>query len=233
MNILPILILGVACAAVILLYCNRKTRARLESIRGLLDMLNIVAALGVFVSLYYTVEQFKVSQKQQEKQELQGLAQVLAALTLEFDGNIDVCRKVLADESNYTAAVSVPDNIFHCDVTKQFVTTGLLNESRLKQLVPEKVRTDYASEKRVGATLWNTYHTMLMLNDVMNRTGQLMTLQVLTRTDNQIRAQTEFRLKGEMAFLVEKAKELQERLEACRPFIVELREKCSRLATEH
>jgi hypothetical protein len=102
--------------------------------------LNIVAALGVFVSLYYTVAQFKVSQKQQQKQELQGLAQVLTALTLEVDGNIDVCKKLLADESNYTAAVSVPVNLFHCDVTKQFVTTGLLNETRLEQLVPDKVK---------------------------------------------------------------------------------------------
>jgi hypothetical protein len=232
MNVLPIIILGLVCAAVILLYCNRRTRARLESIRGLLDILNIVTALGVFVSLYYTVAQFKVSQKQQERQELQGLAQVLTSLALEFDGNIDVCRKILADESNYTAAVSVPDNIFHCDVTKQFVTTGLLNESRLKQLVPDKVKTDYVSERRLGATLWNTYHTMLMLNDIMNRTEQLMTFQVLARTDNEIRAQTDFRLKGEMGFLVEKAKELQERLKACRPFIVELRDKCSQLAKE-
>src|SRR5258708_4811214 len=101
MNIWPIAILSLACLAVIGLYFNAKTRTRLESIRGLLDLLNIVAALGVFVSLYYTVAQFKVSQRQQEKQELQQLGQVLAALTLEFDGNLDVCTKVLAEGSNY------------------------------------------------------------------------------------------------------------------------------------
>lgn len=232
MNVLPIIILGLVCAAVVILYCNRKARARLESIKGLLDILNIVAALGVFVSLYYTVAQFKVSQKQQERQELQGLAQVLTALTLEFDGNIDVCRKILADESNYTAAVSVPANIFHCDVIKQFVTTGFLNETRLKQLVPDKMKTDYVSERRFGATFFNTYHKMLMLNDVINRTGQLMTFQVLASTDNQIRAQTDYRLKGEMGFLVQSAEELQESLKACRPLIVELRDKCSQLAKQ-
>lgn len=233
MNIWPIIILALACLTVILFYCNRKTRAKLESIRGLLDILNIVAALGVFVSLYYTVHQFKVSETQQEKQELRQLGQVLAALTLEFDANTDVCSNIVAEGSNYIAGQSVPENIFHCDVVKQFLTTGLLTESRLKQLVPEKVKTDYISEKRVGNTLWTTYHNMLLLNDMMARGAQLMTFQVLAKTDDQIRAQTEFRLKGEMAFVVEKAKKLQETLSACRPDVAELRDKCSRLAEEN
>jgi hypothetical protein len=232
MNIWPIVILSLVCLAVIGLYLNAKTRARLESIRGLLDLLNIVASLGVFVSLYYTVAQFKVSQRQQEKQELQQLGQVLAALTLEFDGNLDVCRKVLAEGSNYTTAISVPENVFHCEMVKQFLTTGLLNESRLKQLVPERVQTDYISEKRVGATLWNIHHNMLLLNEVMARSTQLLTFQVLAKTDDQIRAQTDVRIKGDMAFVVQTSKKLQETLSACRPLVVELRDRCSRLAKE-
>jgi hypothetical protein len=74
---------------------------------------------------------------------------------------------------------------------------------------------------------------MLLLNDIMNRNAQLLTFQTLARTDdNQIRAQTDFRLKGEMAYLVEKSKEIQERLKECRAFIVGLRDKCCRLAKE-
>jgi hypothetical protein len=158
MNVWPIVILALAYVAVILLYCNRRIRTRLESIRGLLDIINIVAALSVFASLFYTIEQFKMSERQQEKQELQQLAQSLSALVLEFDANIDVCNKILADQTNYANAVSVPENRFHTDVLQHFLVTGTLNDARLRQLVPGKVATDYVSERRVGATSFNIYH---------------------------------------------------------------------------
>jgi hypothetical protein len=73
---------------------------------------------------------------------------------------------------------------------------------------------------------------MLLINDLIGRSVDIMTLQVLNKIDDQIRAQTDYRIKGNMGFVVQDAKELKETLTACRPTVIEFRDRCVQLAEE-
>lgn len=203
-------------------------RTWLEANPTLLDGWNGIAALSVFVFLYYTLRQFNLSQSDREEQESALLAQRLSALLLEIEMNIGVCDEILGAREEYLNARSVPLNHIHGDMLCHFATEGLLDEVTLERLIPQRIKAGDVTSRRMGVTLINAYHYLLQGNDIIDRGVTIMTLQALSQEDRRVDQRTNERLKHYMQGLVETAEKLRASLTTIRPILQEMEQSARR-----
>ena len=208
---------------VVLLICGSVVppfRCWLRRNRGLLDIANTVAALGVFLSLFYTLAQFYASQEEEERQRLSVMHQRLVGLLLEIDMNLKVCDALLADKEQTLAASSVPLNLFHGDALRYFTAEAALDEKAFQQFgTVVGSNKEEVTPQNVGVTLTNAYHYLLQANDLISRSAEIMTLQPLARLDTQTKTQTDLRLKEFMKMLLDDTTKLKDTLEGVKPVL--------------
>ena len=184
-----------------------------------------MAALTVFASLFLTIWQFNQSQREQERRRFQQLEHELTSLLFEIEGNVSVCDHLLAEEANMKNAASVYFNAFHCDVIWHLVTESPLDDITLRQL--KRKGDDNLTARQVSVTVVNTYHAMILLNDSLKRSADMLTFQALIKPDPEITERSNFRLREYADFAINDAKRIKSTLSDNRQLIETLRDRCA------
>ena len=202
----------------------QKTKAFFKGLTAVLTFLATIAGLTAFISLHLSVQQFEEQQQIARQEETERFVNLIGSLELEMEANLDVCKKLLANKEEYLQAISSPHNCFHYSILDRILATGEITDRRLREVMPDKVTADIATERKFRVTLFNAYHRMMQLNNLIEHSLDIMHLPVLVKTDAQINAQTSYRLKGNMGFLVSDTEYVRDQLLACLPAVKELKE---------
>lgn len=200
MTLTPIYVFVIASVVLVILWMIPRTRHKTEKAGQLLSLLASVAAMTVFVELYWTVDQQKQARaKEQERESAESYAR-LSTLYSELAGDIQVCERIHRDRTNHLAAVTVPDNFFTFNSIEDILRTGRIRNHSIRNQIR------------------NAYHRMLWANRVMENSVGLFYLQTLVGPQQQALINT--RISNAMGMLMGGTEEIRVMLEGVEPLLM-------------
>ena len=202
----------------------QKVKTFFKGLTAVLAFFASIAGLTAFISLYISVQQFEAQQQINRQEEVERFANLMGSLQLEIEGNLDVCKKILAQKEKYLDAVSTPHNYFHYRIIEQVLADGEITDTRLRDAIPEKVQNDIVTERKFRVTLQNVCHRLITLNQLIAGNFEIMNHQVLVITDPQITAKTDYRLKSNSGMIIEGVEYVRDYLQICLPEVKKLNE---------
>lgn len=213
MNIWPIAALGLLFVLILVAYCCSKRLSRLaRSHSALLNLLSTFAALSVFVQLYYTVYQFnevqlteqeqRAADRQREETErrLHFVAR-MKALDAEVKWNFLVCAVLRTRMDDALGGLVALHSRFHYVVLEQVLASG------------EITHEDFRFQ------LWSGYHRMILANDSIEHSVDLVNLRSLGKSDAAPIDMRNDRLKESAALILKSVEIIEKSLGRCQEYL--------------
>lgn len=202
-----------------------------ESVKKWLDrtkaffyFLASIAALTAFVSLYLSVDHFNRQQEIAHQEKSERFVNIIGSLQLEIEGNLHLCANILKKRDKYLKADIVPMNSFEYTILRQILSTGEITEHRIRAAMPGEIKDENVTERKFRITLFNAYHRMVTLNQLIEHTINLMHLQVIVKPEPEVVTRTAYRLKTNMSMMIADTEFVRDHLLACLPTVIQLKE---------
>lgn len=117
----------------------------------LLNLFSILAAIGVFIQLYYSVYQYNVAQLDTEQQASERMLSRLDTLETELLGNLSTCKSILRSPDVLTTGKTSVQDVFQFVMLEAMLASGEVTNKTLR------------------FTLYEAYHELIFAGTIMDQ----------------------------------------------------------------
>ncbi len=213
MNLFSLIFLIVVLLAMVISYFFLSGfRKFFKEHSDLLNLLTIVSVLSVFIQLYFTVYQYKSKLYSENQRQAAIIDNQSFSLIMEIKANLEVCNFILSNKKKYEAGSSVPQILFHFAIIEHNLMSGeITNPNPLKQIYQQ--RKSLLKNNDLHTTLFNSYHSMKLSNNIIQNALRLMHSQALIYQSKEVHSKTRYRIKNQMSLLLSESNSIKNYLE--------------------